>query len=212
MAYCPLCGNSGVRPDGSVCSCRLNDDVIFSDIRGVDVPEQYIGLRYNPVHVPTDLGPVYAQALDRLHTEITTLQMRNKNIILCAPAKHSKTIWAYSCIQNLFRQRAPVCPIIDVLEFARLMHAFSDSDDWYDVPYLFLKIPTEVNQTIRATITTIIDRRVRRGNSTIFLYDGTWGMLTYDDKFGTLKNLQGDGSFHSVEVKSFRPKEEQSNA
>lgn len=176
------------------------------------MPEQYIGLRFNPVSVPQDLGPAYAPALDRLHTDITTLQMRNRNVIICSPAKHSKTIWAYSCIQNLFRQRAPVCPIVDVLEFARMMHEFRDTDDWYEVPYLFLKIPTEVTQTVRATISTVIDRRVRRGGSTIFLYDGTWGMLTYDDRFGTIKNLQGDGSFHSVEVKSFRPKEEQPDA
>ena len=85
-----------------------------------------------------------------------------------------------------------------------MMNEFRDTDDWYEVPYLFLKIPTEVTQQIRSGISTIIDRRVRRGNSTIFLYNGSWGMLTYDDRFGTIKNLQGDGTFHTVEVISFK--------
>lgn len=89
-----------------------------------------------------------------------------------------------------------------------MMNEFRDTDDWYEVPYLFLTIPTEVTDPIRSGIATVIDRRVRRGNSTIFLYAGTWGMLTYNDRFSTLKNLQGDGSFHSVDVVSFKKQEE----
>lgn len=196
-------------PDGTLCSCRRPDDVIFNDIRGVAVPEQYLGLRFNPAVVPIDLNPSYARTLERLHTQITTQQLQSHNVCICSPACHSKTVWAYSCIQNLFRQRVPVMPIIDVLEFRRLMNEFSDGDDWYEVPYLFLRIPTEVTQQIRATVVTILERRVRRGNSTIFLYGGSWGMLTYGDNFGTIKDLQGDGTFCSLEVFSYkRAKEE----
>lgn len=89
-----------------------------------------------------------------------------------------------------------------------MMHEFRDTDDWYEVPYLFLTIPTEVTQTIRSGIATILERRVRRGNSTIFLYNGSWGMLTYGDSFGTLRNLQGDGTFHSLDVLSFKRQED----
>ena len=88
-----------------------------------------------------------------------------------------------------------------------MLNECRDAEDWYEVPYLFLKIPTEVNQTIRSSILTMIDRRVRRGNSTFFLYEGSWGMLTYDDRFGTIKALQGNGAFHTLDVKSFKPKE-----
>lgn len=199
-----MCGGKGVLPDGAPCQCSTPNDVIFNDINGVEVPPQYVGLRFSSALVAPDLNPAYAAKLDALHKDITTRVLRNHNICICSPANHSKTIWAYSCIQNLFRQRTPVCPLIDVLELVRMMNEFRDTDDWYDVPYLFLKIPTEVTQQIRSGISTIIDRRVRRGNSTVFLYNGSWGMLTYDDRFGTIKNLQGDGTFHTVEVISFK--------
>lgn len=202
-----MCGNKGVLPDGTPCKCRLETDAIFSQVRGVDVPEQYVGILFNSALVPSDVGPSYAPVLDGLHREITTLQLHNHNIVICSPPNHSKTVWAYSCIQHLFRQRVPVCPILDMLEIARMFNECSDTSDWYEVPYLFAKIPTEVNQTIRSAILTLVDRRVRRGNSTFFLYEGSWGMLTYDDRFGTLKSMQGDGSFHTLDVKSYRNKE-----
>lgn len=208
MAFCPECGGKGTRPDGTVCSCKLDSDAIFAEIRGVEVPEQYQGLFFDAALVPSDLSPAYAPTLDKLHREITTQSMRHHNVVVCSPPQHSKSVWAYSCIQNLWRQRAPVMPIKDLLEIGRMMHEFSDTDDWYEVPYLFLKIPTEVTQSIRATMVTVLDRRVRRGGSTIFIYNGSWGMLTYDDKFSTTKSLQGDGSFHSLDVVSFRKKEE----
>lgn len=208
MEYCPICGNKGIRPDGEPCKCRVQIEAIYDDMPGVDVPPQYVGLRFSSALVPQDLGPSYGSRLDELHMQITTNSLRNHNLCICSPSSHGKTVWAYSCIQNLFRHRTPVCPIVDVLEFVRMMNEFRDKEDWYDVPYLFLNIPTEVTQQVRSGIVTIIERRVRRGNSTIFLYDGSWGMLTYGDRFGTLKNLQGDGSFHSVDVLSFKRLEE----
>lgn len=196
-------------PDGKTCTCQLDQDAIFSEVQGVEVPEQYIGLTFNPALVKQDLGLSYAPSLDTLHREITTLQLHNHNIVICSPPNHSKTVWAYSCIQHLFRQRVPICPLLDMLEIARMFNECSDTTDWYETPYLFAKIPTEVNQTIRSAILTLIDRRVRRGNSTFLLYEGSWGMLTYDDRFGTIKNLQGDGSFHTLDVRSYKPKEAQ---
>lgn len=173
----------------------------------MQVPEQYVGILFDSILVPTDLSHAYAMELSTLHTEITTLQLRASNICICSPPQHSKTVFAYSCIQNLFRQRVPVMPILDLLEATRMMNEFRDTDDWYEVPYLFLKIPTDVTQQIRSTMLTLIDRRVRHNKSTIFLYEGSWGMLTYDDRFGTTKSLQGDGSFHSLRVISYKPKE-----
>ncbi len=166
-----------------------------------------MGLTFNHALVSQDLGPAYAPVLDALHREITTLQLHNHNIIICSPPNHSKTVWAYSCIQHLFRQRVPVCPLMDMLEIARMLNECSDTEDWYETQYLFAKIPTEVSQTIRSAVLTLVDRRVRRGHSTFFLYEGSWGMLTYDDKFGTIRSMQGDGSFHTLDVKSFKLKE-----
>lgn len=211
MGYCPKCGNTGVRLDGTPCDCQLPTDTIYADLVGLDIPDQYQGVRFSRALVPLDCGDSYCKTLEELHQQITTLQLSNQNVCICAPPMHGKTIWAYSCIQNLFRQRLPVVPLWDVLELRRMMYDYdmgrSDSANYYDVKYLFLKIPAEVTHQVRATIATIIDRRVRKGHSTFFIYNGTWSTLTFGDEQGTLKGLQGDGSFSSVKVYSYRKKE-----
>lgn len=175
------------------------------------MPEQYQGVRFSRALLPTDCGEYYGKVLEDLHQQITTLQLSNQNVCICAPAMHGKTVWAYSCLQHLFRQRVPVYPFLDALELRRMMYDYDmgrrEDADFYDVPYLFVRIPAEITAPVRATIATILDRRVRRGHSTIFLYNGTWGSLTFGDEQGVLKNLQGDGSFSSLMVYSFKRKE-----
>lgn len=211
MGYCPKCGNTGRRLDGSPCDCQLPTDTIYNDLVGIDIPEQYQGVRFAQPLVPIDCGEFYSKTLDDLHKQITSMQLVNQNLCICSPPMHSKTIWAYSCIQNLFRQRLQVVPLWDVLEIRRRMYDYdmgrTNDADYYDVKYLFVKIPAEVTQPVRATIATLIDRRVRKGNSTIFLYNGTWANLTFGDEQGILKGLQGDGSFSSLKVYSFKRKE-----
>lgn len=200
-----------MRLDGSPCDCRLPTDTIYADLVGIDIPDQYQAVRFARALVPIDCGTYYGKALEDLHQQITTLQLTNQNLCICSPPMHSKTVWSYSCIQNLFRQRVQVTPLFDVLELRRAMYDYdmgrSGSADFYDVKYLFLKIPAEVTYPVRATVATIIDRRVRRGNSTIFTYNGTWSSLTFGDEQGILKGLQGDGSFSSIKVYSFHKKE-----
>ena len=98
-------------------------------------------------------------------------------------------------------------PLYDVLEIRRKMMDYdmgrSDEESLYTVPYLFVRIPAEVNYLVRTTIATILDRRVRQGHTTIFLYNGTWGTLTYGDDTGIISGLQGDGSFTSLDVYSY---------
>lgn len=211
MAYCPKCGNTGIQLDGTPCDCQLPTESIYADLVGIDIPEQYQGVRFARSLVPLDCGDYYGKTLEELHQQITTLQLANQNFVICSPPMHAKTLWAYSCIQNLFRQRVKVIPLLDVLELRRIMYDFdlgrSNSADYYDVKYLFLKIPAEVTYQVRATIATIIDRRVRRGHSTFFIYNGSWSNLTYGDEQETIKGLQGDGSFSSLKVHNFRRKE-----
>lgn len=211
MSYCPKCGNTGVRLDGSVCDCQRPHDSVYSDIVGLDMPEQYQGVRFATMLVPVDCGDYYPRLLDNLHKQITTLQMENQNFVICSPPMHAKTVWVYSCLQNLFRQKVQVAPLWDVLELRRMMYSYDmgrmDTADYYDVKYLFLKIPAEVTHQVRTTIATIIDRRVRRGRCTFFIYNGTWGSLTYGDEAGILRGLQGDGSFSSLMVYNFKSKE-----
>lgn len=207
MAYCPKCGGTGRNLDGSPCVCAVSTDTIYADLTGMDVPEQYQGVRFAGALVPTDLDPSYAPLLEKWHTAITTLQMECHNLCICAPTGHSKTVWAYSCLQNLFRQRVPVVPLYDVLEIRRMMMDYdmgrTTESDFYDVPYLFVRVPAEVSYLVRATMATILDRRVRKGHCTIFIFNGPWSSLIYGDENGTISGLKGDGSFSSLDVYSY---------
>lgn len=211
MAYCEKCGNTGILLNGDLCDCRPSNDTLYTDLVGIDIPEQYQNTRFARPLVPLDCGDFYGKLLETLHQQITTMQLTNQNLCICSPPMHSKTVWAYSCIQALFRQRLPVLPLCDVLELRRAMFDYdmgrSNAADYYKVKYLFLKIPAEVTYQVRATIATIIDRRVRKGNCTFFIYNGTWSNLTYADESAVLKNLKGDGSFASLKVYSFQKKE-----
>ena len=79
----------------------------------------------------------------------------------------------------------------------------------YEVPYLFAVIPPmTVFDTYDATA-MLVARRVRRGNSTILFYGGTWNQLVFNDSKGSLKNMKGNGSLTTLEVTSWEgPKEE----
>lgn len=85
MAYCPKCGNTGVRLDGTPCDCQLPTDTIYSDLVGLDIPDQYQGVRFSRALVPLDCGDFYGKTMEELHQQITTLQLSNQNLCICAP-------------------------------------------------------------------------------------------------------------------------------
>ena len=72
MAYCPKCGNTGVRLDGTPCDCQLPTDTIYSDLVGLDIPDQYQGVRFSRALVPLDCGDFYGKTMEELHQQITT--------------------------------------------------------------------------------------------------------------------------------------------
>lgn len=213
MSFCVKCGNSGKDLDGNICECQFNKEEFIREVTCLDVPENYRGIIFNTFLVPKDIDESYGRYLDKLHNDITSLTMRSKNVCICAPVKHGKSIFAYSVIERLFRRGIPVFPIFDVLEIKRMFldidlcrkpYYETDNPEFLlDSPYLFVKIPRLPAIEVYDTISVIVDRRVRRGNSTIFLYDGTWKQLLYGDKFRILESLEGDGNYKSIEVKSW---------
>ena len=177
MDYCPECGGTHIKLDGTACECTLNVESIFSDVVCLDIPEQYQGVVFSDTIVPKDLGEYYPKYLQELYDKITSLQLQNKNIIICSPASHSKTIMAYSAIQSLFRMNVPIAPLYDILEIRRISADIDLGKESntiiFDAPYLFAKVPIDTNFSVYASIASLLDRRVRRGNSTILLYNGS---------------------------------------
>lgn len=179
----------------------------------MDIPETYAQSKFSTSLVPSDLGDVYKNKLQSIYNDITTLKWKGRNLILCSPALHSKSILAYTCMQVLFRRGLQVFPMLDVLELHRTMleldtcrktdPIMESPESMYTVPYLFVRVPAMLTFDVYSTMSTLVYRRVSRGGSTIFLYNGTWGQLTAMDSRRVLAGLQGDGSGNSIEVSSW---------
>lgn len=213
MTYCDKCMNSGIDIDGNPCTCRISAKSFYDSVSCLDIPAQYRGVSFNPSLVPTDLPDSYANYLKGIHNDILAGRLPDKNILICSPINHSKSILAYSCIEVLFRNGIPTFPLYDVLEIKRMLLDFDlGKKQTYDIqepellltaPLLFAKIPRITSWEVYDAITVLLDRRVRRDNTTIFIYDGYWNQLIYNDKQNLLTGLMGDGHYNTLEVKSW---------
>ena len=211
--WCPLCGNTGIDIDGNPCTCRFNAASFYDTVSCLSIPEQYRGILFNKFLVPQDLDSSYPEYLQYLYDNITAVKWKYHNLVLCSPISHSKTILAYACIEQLFRKGIETFPVFDVLEIKRIMIDLDMArKPLYDVeqpeliltvPYLFTKIPRVSSWEVYDTISMILDRRTRRGLSTIFLYDGYWEQLVKNDRQNILTGLVGDGTYNTLDKKSW---------
>lgn len=213
MSYCPKCMNTGIDIDGNPCSCRFNAKSFYDTVSCLDIPEQYRGIKFNGSLVSSDMPQGYANLLQDIHDKVLTGKWGFKNLILASPIGHSKTILAYSCIESLFRQGCITFPVYDILEIKRILldmdtgrkpvYEVEEPERLITSNMLFVKIPRLTSWEVYDTIALLLDRRVRRGNSTIFIYDGNWSELIYNDKRNILTGLMGDGYYNTIEVQSW---------
>lgn len=211
MSWCVMCGNSGLDINNNPCSCRTNVKSFFDEVTLLDVPEQYRGVKFNSTLLPKDLGESYEKYLQSVYDSILVNKWKCHNALIVSPINHGKTILAYSCMENLFRRGVPTFPLFDVLELKRIIfdmdlckkqtYDVSDPEELLSVPILFTRIPSLISWEVFDIILTLLDRRVRRGNSTIFLYSGSWSHLQSFDKGNVLQGLMGDGTYNTIEVK-----------
>ena len=211
--YCPKCLGTGIDINNNPCTCRINAKSFFDTVSCLDIPEQYRGVAFNKSLVPNDVDESYGNYLQSIYDKITSGKWQYHNTVIASPIGHSKTILAYSCIEVLFRNGIETFPIFDVLELKRILYDYdtgrnpayeiNDPGLIVSVPILFVDIPRSTNWDVYDAIVTILRRRVHRGNSTIFLYDGTWSELVYNDKHQILTGSIGDGTYSSLSVKSW---------
>ena len=213
LKWCEKCSNTGLDINNNPCSCRFNVQSFYDSVSCLDIPEQYRGIRFNKSLVAKDMPESYAEFLDKVHTDISTNRWSNHNLCICSPTAKSKTILAYSCMESLFRYGHTTFPVFDVLELKRIMldldlcrksiYVVENPENMFLAPILFIKVPRVVTWEIYDTMVTLLDRRTRRGNSTIFIYDGSWEQLVKMDKQCVLTGLLGDGSYNTIEVKTW---------
>lgn len=214
MSYCVKCGGTGRLLNNEICECQLNIHDMYSDVTCLDVPEQYRGIGFNEGLVTDTWNGSYAKFLQKLHTGISTLEDKGRNYLICSPPSHSKTIFAYSTISRLFRQGVQVFPIYDVLEMRNKISLYDqgrpsdvEAEDlglFFTAPYVFVRIPSLLTPEVFQMCAMILDRRVRRGGSTIFLFNGSWERIYAADKFENFTPYKGDGSYCTISVHSWR--------
>lgn len=211
--YCPKCGNTGIQIDGSPCDCKFRAETVYESVSCLDIPDQYRGVIFNKFLLPKDVHESYGEYMTSLHDEIGQCRLHGKSICICSPISHGKTVFAYSCIEQLFRHGIPTFPLFDALEIKRIMldvdmcrkpmYEVEHPEYMATAPYLFIKVPRVTTWEVYDTLATVIDRRVRRSNSTILLYDGSWESLIKRDSFSILSGMQGDGTYNTLEVKNW---------
>lgn len=204
MPFCPKCGGSGITLDGSRCECSLTIQDVYTEVSCLEIPEQYRSINLVKELIP-DIGKgSYRNFLDDLHTRLSSLDERGVNHIICAPPRHSKTIFAYATMRRLFKSGIDVVSLYDLYEMKNMLLTAQENDPLHTVPVLFVKFPPMLNAEVFQTAALLLDRRVRRGNGTIFLYNGTWDNLKRADKFENFTPYAGDGSFCTVAVHSWK--------
>lgn len=216
--YCAKCGNTGYLLDGTPCDCRTRPEYLFSGTECLEVPESYRGIKFSESLLPSFMGDAYAKSMSEIYDSIVSLRWRYKNAIICSPPQTGKAVLAYACIQELFRRGMTVFPIYDVLECKRILLDMDygrsqlleveNPTNIYKAEYMFVNIPAITNYDVYDTIMVLLDRRVRRGLSTVFMYEGTWDQFIHNDVKGNVKNSKGTGSRITLEVYSWRRKDE----
>lgn len=207
---CLKCGGTGLLISGEACDCGVKP--LFEVPICIDVPTQYQGVKYNKCLVPADIDSSYGRFMEELLTEVTT-NMRNfsKNYIICAPPSSGKTVWAYTVYGMLFAAGAAIPEIMDLMQVRDVMLNYYNTDSralelLSTAPLAVIKLPWDLPNRFPETVSTIIDRRVRAGCSTIFLFNGSKYDLMAKDTFGKLRQMEGDGSFTSICIKSWERK------
>ncbi len=213
MSYCVLCGNTGIDINNRVCVCRANVKSFFDEVTCLDIPEQYRGIRFNKSLLPDSMGSSYGQKMQSVYNKILEGSWSGHNLLIASPVSTGKTILAYSCLEILFRKGVQTFPVFDLLEIKRMLldmdfgrksvYDVDAPENLFKVPMLFTRIPRLITQEVFNTMAVLLDRRVRRGNSTIFLYSGSWKFLLSSDKTGTLESLVGDGTYGTFELMSY---------
>lgn len=214
MSFCAKCGGTGILLNGAPCECSIGIHDIYSDVACLDIPEQYRNIGFQPELIKDSWNGSYINFLSKLHTSLSTMDEKGHNYLICSPPMHSKTMFAYATISRLFRKGIAVFPIYDVLELRNKISLYdqgrpNDKEDedfslFFKAPYVFVRIPQLLSNEVFQMCALILDRRVRRGNATIFLFNGSWERLQAADTYENFTAYKGDGSYCTFSVHSWK--------
>lgn len=204
---CLKCGGTGITATGDVCDCGVKMKVIIPS--SLKVPLQYQNVRFDKMLLRSELQGSYGTYMERLLHDCTfNLHSFHKNILICAPPNSGKTVWTYTVCGMLYAKGVRMPEFMDIMQARSILlsyYGYSDADisSISNSSLAIFKIPTDLPNKFADTILALVERRVRCNGSTIFMYSGSWDDMKAQDTFNKLKYVVGDGSYNSIEVKSF---------
>lgn len=208
MSKCIKCGDTGVLISGEKCDCGCIDNLILPTT--MNIPSQYQNVRFDKCFLPQWLQSSYGECMDKLLVDCTNnLHTFHTNILICAPPNSGKTVFAYTVYGILYAKGQCIPRLMDIMEVREIMINYYNVN-YEDIELLnmarvaIIKIPQDLPPKFAETISMIMERRVRNGNSTIFLFSGSQEDLLAQDRFGKFRALIGDGSYNSIKVKSWK--------
>lgn len=213
---CLKCNGTGITVEGTKCDCQASMEVKIPIV--LDIPLQYQDIQFEPDLVPMNMPREYGITLDDILEVIKTKGSYPSNLLICSPPNTGKTVFAYTIFRYQYLRGLKVLQLIDLIEAREILMSNGFDEDsqlnksrLVEAPIVVIKIPLDLPNKFAETISTIIERRVRRGGITIFLYGNSSRNLLAQDKYGTLKSLIRDGSYNSVKLIEYRMREENSD-
>jgi hypothetical protein len=207
MSGCIKCGDTGIRADGTQCDCSVELKMVPPSY--LKIPPQYQSVKFDKKLLRKEQQTEYGNFMEKLLRDCTDNNFSfHKNVLVCAPPNSGKTIWSYTACSILYAKGVKTPALMDIVQVRNVLlsyYGYSDEDvsEISNARFAVFKIPMDLPNKFAETILTIIERRVRAGGSTVFLYSGSWQDLQAQDTFGKLKFIVGDGSYNSLSVNSF---------
>lgn len=206
---CLKCNGTGITVDGSPCDCRASGKVDIPLV--LEVPSIYQTAEFAASLVPIKMPRAYGIALEDIIDVIKSKGKYTCNLLICSPPNTGKTVFAYTVFRHQYVKGLPMSEIMDLIEAKELMtsnsydeYTMRDKDKLITCPVAIIKIPLDLPNKFAETMSTILERRVRKNGVTIFLYGGSVYDLQNQDRFGVLKNIIRDGSYNSIKVMNYQ--------
>lgn len=208
---CLDCGGTGLLPDMTPCpKCAKEklDNAIKAGMSNAVIPMQYCGVVFDKSFLPSDLQSGYGAYMeDLMKTIIADYNVFQRNILICSRPNSGKTIWAYNLISALIGKGYSMPNLMDLMQVSDTMYGKFGSDELQkDILYsrgLIVRLPADMAPWMIDSMLAIVERRVTRNGFTIFLFNGSHEKLEGIDRYGALKHILGNGSFHSVRLEDF---------
>lgn len=203
---CLICGGTLRDANGNPCPVCTKAEVHTTPVvKGI--PIQYQGVAFDKSFLPANMQEKYGSFMEELMTTILNdLAFYQKNMIICSRPNSGKTIWAYNLYAKMISKGYDVPPLLDVVEVRDALNSYENKELSRQLSTsrcAIIKIPRDMQFWMFDSISYIVERRVRGGGFTIFLFGGTVDDLNRIDKNGTLSYLRGGGAYNTVKVESF---------